>query len=133
MKTLPKDTQIFTCAITLGEITAGHEMTAGGLNVDAARRHRVRAFLNLEIIPNVISISHSTETYYGQILGRIWRRTPPPKASVSTDSHLVALGININDVWIVACAWEHNLTLLTTDKMTPIKDTTPEVNFDNWC
>lgn len=130
LQSLPKNTLVCTSAITLGEISAGHEMTPG----DTHRRHVVRQFLNIYIIPDARPISYSTAFYYGQIMGRLWKRTSPPKPSVSTDSHLVnTLGININDVWIVACAWEHGLTFLTTDSMTAIKTVTPEVTFENWC
>ena len=130
LDSLPKNTLVYTSAITLGEISAGHEMTTGG---DLHRRHMVRQFLNLYVIPDAVPISHATESYYGQIMGRLWKRHPPPKADVSTDAHLLTLGININDVWIVACAWEHGLTLLTTDNMKAIRDVTPEVTFENWC
>lgn len=129
LNSLPKDTLVCTSAITLGEISAGHEMTSG----DLSRRHHVKAFLNIYVIPYVVSISFATELYYGRIMGRVWRAQSPPKASVSTDQHLVNLGVNVNDVWITACAWEHGLTLLTTDSMTAIRAVTSEVAFDNWC
>jgi tRNA(fMet)-specific endonuclease VapC len=130
MNSLPPNTLIYTSAITLGEISAGHEMTGG----DALRHHRVRQFLNLYIIPTSLPISHYTESYYGEIIGRIWKRTPPAKGSISTDAHLVNLGVNINDVWIVASALEHGLTLLTADKMACIRTifTASEVTWDNW-
>jgi predicted nucleic acid-binding protein len=128
LASLPQDTLVCTSAITLGEISAGHEMTSG----DPQRHYQVRQFLTLNIVPYAVSISHYTESYYGQIMGRIWRRSSPPTAKVSSDAHLVQLGVGINDVWIVACAWEHGLTLLTADKMTVIRDVTPEVAFDNW-
>jgi predicted nucleic acid-binding protein len=130
IESLPKNTLIYTSAVTLGEISAGHEMTAPG---DAQRRHLVKQFLNLYIIPYAVSVTHATESYYGQIIGRIWKGTPPPKATISTDAYLVSLGVNINDVWIVACAWEHGLILLTADNMSAIRNVTPEVSFENWC
>jgi tRNA(fMet)-specific endonuclease VapC len=130
IQSLPRNTLIYTSAITLGEISAGHEMTSG----DAHRRHVVKQFLNIYVIPYTLPISYSAEFYYGQIMGRLWKRTSPPKANISTDSHLVnTLGINVNDVWIVASASEHGLILLTTDSMTAIKTVTPEVRFENWC
>lgn len=125
---LPPNTPMYTSAITLGEIAAGHEMTPG----DLLRRHQVRQFLNLNIIPDSVSISHYTESYYGRIMGRIWKMRSPASTKSSSDAHLVQLGINMNDVWIVSCAWEHGLTLLTTDKMSVIRAATPEVTFDNW-
>jgi predicted nucleic acid-binding protein len=129
LNALPMNTLVYASAITLGEISAGHEMTPG----DLQRRHQVRQFLNLYIIPDAVSVSHATESYYGKIMGRIWQRTPPASANTATDVHLVRLGVNMNDVWIVACAWEHGLTLLTTDSMTAIRNVMTEVTFDNWC
>jgi predicted nucleic acid-binding protein len=128
MNSLPKNTLICTSAITLGEMSAGHQMTSG----DAQRRHQVKTFLNLYVIPYAVSISHATESYYGQIIGRIWKKVPPSKSSVKTDAHLVALGVDVNDVWIVASAWEHGLTLLTTDNMACIRAVITEVQFESW-
>lgn len=130
LEALPRIDLVYACAITLGEIVAGHEMTSG----DLVRRHQVGHFLNLHVLPQAIDITLYTRTYYGDIMGRLWRQNPPAKPSVSTDSHLVnTLGLNVNDVWIVACAWEHGLMLLTTDAMTAIRNVTPEVTFENWC
>ncbi len=130
MTSLPQNTLIFFSAITLGEISAGHQMTSG----DLCRRHQVEQFLDLQIVPYSVPVSHYTKSYYGQIIGRIWKRTPPANASISTDAHLVALGVNINDVWIAASAWERGLILLTTDKMARIRAivTDSEITWDNW-
>jgi predicted nucleic acid-binding protein len=130
LEALPKDTVVCTSAINLGEMSAGHEMTSG----DPQRRHKVNQFLNICVVPFSVAISNATRSYYGQIMGRIWKQHPPSKASISSDTHLVALGVNINDVWVVACAWEHGLTLLTTDSMAVIRAVVrpDEVTFDNW-
>jgi predicted nucleic acid-binding protein len=103
-------------------------MTAG----DAQRHHQVRQFLNLNLIPSVVPISHYMQDSYGNIIGRIWKQTPPSNPKTSTDAHLVHLGVNINDVWIVAVAWEQGLILLTDDKMSCIKSVVPEVTWENW-
>jgi predicted nucleic acid-binding protein len=128
VKSLPNSDLIFTSAITLGEISAGHQMAGG----DARRHHQVKSFLNLNLIPSVVPISHYTQDYYGDIVGRIWKRTPPARSGISTDAHLVHLGININDVWIVAVAWERGLILLTADKMSCIRAVLTEVKWENW-
>jgi len=125
---MSKDNLVCTCAIVIGEMSAGHYMTDG----DPRRRHQVRQFLNIWVIPYVVEVRATTESYYGQIVGRLWKVPPLPKSSTDTDAHLVSLGVNVNDVWIVACAWEHNLTLLTADKMAKIREVTPEVTFENW-
>jgi predicted nucleic acid-binding protein len=96
------------------------------------RRNEARAFINAEFAPNALPISRSTGYYYAQIMGRIWKQIPPLKDKVSTDLHLANQGINVNDVWIVASAWEHGLTFLTKDKMTCIRKVTPEVTWESW-
>jgi predicted nucleic acid-binding protein len=126
----PEDTLIFASAITLGEMAAGHEMTPGG---DPRRRQLVQNFLNIYVAPYALSITHSTARTYSEIIGRIWKKRPPSSAKIKTEAHLVSLGVDINDVWIVACAWEHGLTLLTTDSMTCIKEAiSPDVEWDSW-
>jgi predicted nucleic acid-binding protein len=125
---MSKDNLVCTCAIVIGEMSAGHYMTDG----DLQRRHQVRQFLNIWVIPYVVDVRATTESYYGRIMGRLWKIPPLPKPSSGTDAHLVSFGVNVNDVWIVACAWEHNLVLLTSDNMTNIRNVTPEVAFENW-
>jgi predicted nucleic acid-binding protein len=128
LDSMPTNTLVCTSAIVLGEMSAGHHMTAG----DLQRRHQVRQFLNIWVIPYVVAVSATTENYYGQIIGRLWKIPPLPKKGTDTDAHLVSLGVNVNDVWIVASAWEHNLILLTSDSMTNIRNVTSEVTFENW-
>ncbi len=129
LKSLPANTQLRACTITLGEIAAGNEMT---VSTNPKRRNDFIAFINSEFVPNALPISHSTGYYYAQIMGRIWKKIPPVKKGISTDLHLASNGVNVNDVWIVASAWEHGLTFLTNDAMTCIKTETPEVTWEDW-
>jgi predicted nucleic acid-binding protein len=124
----PGQTLVFTSVITLGEIAASFEMTSG----DPKRRHAAANFLNIYAIPYAVNVTPYTRGYYGQIVGRIWKKWSPASSSKKTEVHLVSLGVDINDVWIVACAWEHGLILLTTDAMTNIKSVVPEVTWDSW-
>jgi predicted nucleic acid-binding protein len=129
LKSLPANTQIRASTITLGEIEAGHEMT---VTTDLKRRNEFIAFVQAKFVPNALPISHSTGYYYAKIMGRIWKRFPPAKSSISPDLHLATHGVNVNDVWIVASAWEHGLIFLTNDKMKCIRPQTPEVTWDDW-
>lgn len=52
----------------------------------------------------------------------IWQRNPPANKKISTEAHLASLGVDINDIWICAAALEHNITLVTEDRMACIKD-----------
>lgn len=128
IESLPKSDMIFASAITLGEMSAGHEMSPG----DDHRRHLVNRFLDVHVIPTAIPISHYTRSYYGKIMGRIWQRHPPASSKKRTELHLVEQGLGINDVWIVATAWERGLIFLTTDTMQWIREAASEVAFDTW-
>ena len=129
LRSLPPDTQLRACVVTLGEIKAGHQMTT---TTNQPRMDDYTAFVNGEFRPNALPISASTDQYYADIIGRIWQQHPPANPKIKTEAHLVSLGVDINDVWAVACAWEHGLIFVTTDKMTRIKQLVPEVQFDCW-
>lgn len=129
VQSLPVNTQLRACTITLGEVEAGNLITT---TTDQQKRNQCTAFINATFLPNALPVSTSTRIYYAQIISRIWQKHSPPKGSVQTESHLVSLGVNINDVWIVAVAWEHGLTFVTTDKMQCIRDVVPEVQGENW-
>ena len=67
------------------------------------------------------------------LLGRIWQARTPASPDVKTDAHLVSLGVDINDIWLVAVAWEHGLAVVTTDKMRVIREAVGvDVAFENW-
>jgi predicted nucleic acid-binding protein len=132
LQSQPPDTQVRICAITLGEITASRETTT---TTNQQKRDEEDAFIKANLLPNLLPISNSTGIYYGLIIGRLGRSHPSPSQHTRTEYHLVAhLGVDINDVWVVASAWEHGLTLLTTDKMECIRDVVnaTEVRFDSW-
>ncbi len=128
----PPDTQVRICAITLGEIAASRDTTT---TTNQQRRDEEDAFIKANLLPNLLPISDSTGVYYGRLIGRLGRSYPSPSPKTRTEYHLVEhLGIDINDVWIVASAWEHGLTLLTADKMDCIRQivNATEVEFDSW-
>jgi len=129
LKSLPPNTHLRACTITLGEIEAGHEMVP---TTNPKRRDEFRTFINAAFVPHTLPISLSTGSYYAQIMGRIWRRNPPAKARISTDAHLLSLDVNVNDIWIVASAWEHGLIFLTNDKMSHIRPEVTEIKWENW-
>ena len=129
LSALPQDSMPRVCAITAGEIEAGHRITE---TTNQTRRDEFNRFVVRELHPRVIPVGIQTRIYYGQIVARLWdRHRPPPRRR--TEMHLATLGIDINDLWIVAVAWEHGLTLLTTDSMDEIRKVVPEVEFDSWC
>lgn len=127
-KTAP---HVRVCSITLGEIEAGHRMTA-------TTNRRVRddfvTWLNQVIVPNALPVSATTRIYYADIVGRIWKKHPPTSAGVKTEGHLVSLGVDVNDVWTAAVAFEHGMTLVTQDRMECIREVMQpaELQFDCW-
>ena len=127
--TLPPGVQARVCVITLGEVEAGHQMTQ---STNQQRRNDYTAYINKEFLPTAISVSVNTRTYYADIIGRIWARNSPRTRRRRTEQHLLSLGVDVNDVWIAAVAWEHNLILVTSDAMTVIKNAVPEIRFENW-
>lgn len=129
LKNEPVERWAFACAITLGEVVAGHLMTQ---TTDQTRRDDYERYINENFVPYSIPITDKTREHYGVIMGRIWERHLPPPGR-DTEKHLIQSGVDLNDVWFVACAREHNITAVTNDDMTWIKEAVEgEVRFDNW-
>ena len=128
---VPHDAQWRICSTTLGEIEAGHEMSS---STNQQRRDDYAAFIIEEYLHNALDVTASTRGYYASIVGRIWKKHPPSASKdTRTERHLVDLGIDVNDVWLVSAAWEHGLTVLTRDAMSCIREAVgSDVQFDCW-
>jgi len=129
LRITPPDTQVRVCTITLGECEAGLKMTTA---TNTGKRDSYRSFVVQEFHSHALGIEISTAQSYAEIMARVWRKHPPNRGSVRTEAHLVSLGVDINDVWLFAVAWDHGLTLLTTDNMRVLRECVPEVNVDSW-
>jgi predicted nucleic acid-binding protein len=115
--------------ITVGEIEAAHRGMTQTTN--QARRDEYAKFVNDNFF--IVEVTEHTSAYYGEIMGDIWIKYPPSSKKTDTERHLLELGVDINDVWTVAVAWDHGLTFLTSDEMTCIKKVTEgKVGFDCW-
>ncbi len=126
---IPPEHLVRVCTITIGEIQAGHLTTN---TTSQNRRDEFIAFIYKEFFPYAIEISTSTGQYYAEIIERIWRNHPKPPRR-ETERHLVDLGVDINDVWVAAVAWEHGLVFVTDDNMACIKAAlASDVKFENW-
>ena len=124
-----RNVQIRACVITLGEIEAGHQMTQ---STDPKKRNDYTKFVNREFVPNALGITASTRFHYADVMGRLWKKYPP-QSGQKTERYLVLkFGVDINDVWTVAVAIEHGLTLVTQDKMATIQGVVPELDIENW-
>ncbi len=128
-RTIPAEWLIWVCSITLGEIEAGHRMTH---TTNQLIRDEYTKFVKENFTGFTLDVTEHTRDYYADIMGKIWQNHPPnPKKK--TEQHLLDLGVDINDVWAVAAAWEHGLTFVTKDRMACIKDAVAdEVLFDCW-
>jgi predicted nucleic acid-binding protein len=127
LRAIPVDWLMWVCSITLGEIEAGHQITQ---TTDQKKRDEFSEFVRKTF--SIQEVSEYTKSYYGDIIGRIFRKHPPPTGK-KTERHLVDLGVDINDVWVVAVAWEHGLIVLTNDKMACIKEAVDkDVQFEDW-
>jgi predicted nucleic acid-binding protein len=126
---VPLDSQIRVCTITLGEIEAGHLIAKPA---DAIKQDDYNRFLNEYFVNTALDITTATRIDYAEILAAIWQANAPATHRVRTEAHLVSLGVDINDLWTVAVAREHNLIFATQDKMKVIRKAAPDVQFDCW-
>ena len=114
------DHPLYVSAVTLGEIEYGHATNPGG--VGQPRDEFVR-FVR-EALPQVLPVSRHTAEPYGQIRGALFERFAPKSKKTKTKRAEEMcdpttgreLGIDENDLWIVAQAAERNLVLVTNDK-----------------
>lgn len=131
--TLPEHL-FFISAISLGEIEASYQTTKRDPAIlkDFKRFVREEFMAKTEERSLVLSVDQSSRTFYADIVGRIMNGSTRDLSRERTEAYLARQGIDINDVWIVATAWNHNLTLLTSDKMKAIRQAAPEVRIENW-
>lgn len=127
---VPRDAPVRVCAITLGELEWGYLVTTSS---DEGKRKRHREFVVRRLSRWAYPVTEHSGDRYAKVLQRIWKKRPP-KRGIRTQRHLSELGVDVNDVWIVSVAWEHNLTLLTNDRMDMLRQVVAgDVEFDTWC
>lgn len=113
------DDLVFLCPITHGEVEYGLLVHTG---MDRSRRDTVRAAMaGYRVVP----IDQHTGRDYGAIRAVLFERHAPLDARGRVKSKYVedlidrttgkALGIQENDLWIVAVAVQYDLVLLTGD------------------
>ncbi|MCX7427575.1 MAG: PIN domain-containing protein [Planctomycetia bacterium] len=123
-------------AISLGETEYGHRCVS---DADTAVQFAFRRFVNARV-PRVLTIQRSTSTYYGQIRARLFNKFAPRNGKKRLrPCQLVdpltakCLGIQENDLWIAAQAYESNLVLVTHDKMDRLREVTSDLlAFEDW-
>jgi predicted nucleic acid-binding protein len=136
----PADSPLYVSAVTLGEIEYGHAFNPAGAG---AKRDEFIAFVR-QRLPQILPVSKHTAEPYGLIRAKLAEKFPPPggwrkKVRPEQLYDPVAareLGIDENDLWLVAQAVERNLVLVTSDKMARIWEAVqgvfPSFQLENW-
>jgi tRNA(fMet)-specific endonuclease VapC len=132
---LPAGTPLAVSAITLGEIQYGLCVLDEAPDSGA----ELTEFIN-EQLPMILSVTDTTRIDYGSIRARLFRKYAPGelRRKVRMPEQLVdpvtglTLGIQENDLWIAAQAVEHNLVLVSNDRLTRIREVAPELRVENW-
>lgn len=90
-----------------------------------------------EELPQILPVSHHTTEPYGRIRAALFERFPPKdrrskakRAEEMCDPTTGReLGIDENDLWIVAQAAERNFVLVTHDKMDRIRKALEDIEL----
>jgi len=136
------DSPVYVSVITRGEIVYGHAMNPAGAGT---KRDEFVAFLRGQL-PQILQVSRHTAEPYGHIRAGLVEKFPPGggwsrkgKRRAEQLYDPIAgreLGLDENDLWIVAQAVERNLVLVTSDKMMRIRETArelyPNLRFEDW-
>ncbi len=130
------DAPLYISAISLGEIQYGHAAHPAGAG---PVRESFVEFVR-DKFPQVLKVSGHTAQPYGRIrvalfdklgLGPESRKSKKKRAEQLCDPITGReLGIDENDLWIVAQAAERNLVLVTHDKMVRIRKALQESEID---
>ncbi len=127
---------LYVSAITLGEIEYGHA-------TNPARRQDFVEFFR-ERLPQFLPVSHHTAGPYGRIRAALFEAFAPKlkKTKRRRAEELCEpttgreLGIDENDLWIVAQAVERNLVLVTHDRFVRIRQALEDlqigVQIEDW-
>jgi hypothetical protein len=113
---------------TRGELEGGHRMSP---SFDQTKIDEFWTFVNKNFF--TLEPSPDLPVCYGEIIGRLHQKYPK-KVGLKVENWLVGIGVQVNDVLLVAEAWSHNLIFLTNDNIEKIKEVLEpgEVRFDNW-
>jgi tRNA(fMet)-specific endonuclease VapC len=132
---LPAGTLLTVSAITLGEIEYGLRV----LDEAAGFEAELAGFVQ-EQFPLILDVTATTQSDYGSIRARLFRKYAPgelrrkarqPEQLVNPVTGLT-LGIQENDLWIAAQAVEHNLVVVSNDRLTHIREVASELRVENW-
>jgi len=131
------DTRIYLSAVTLGELQYGF---------DVLSQHEKQELGNvIEFVhgqgPTIVDINRHVAREYGRIRAKLFEQFAPndkkrkglrPEQLCDPVTSL-ELGIQENDLWIVAQAITYGLILVTNDKLNQIREVVgDELYIENW-
>jgi tRNA(fMet)-specific endonuclease VapC len=116
---------LYISVVTRGEIEFGHCITH---STNTQRRDEYDQFVKEKFVGRfIIPVTTATGLYYGDLKAKLFTKHPPkgrkenhPECCIDQVTGF-ELGIDENDLWIAAQAIEHNLILVTNDKLKKIK------------
>jgi tRNA(fMet)-specific endonuclease VapC len=134
---LPEEAPLRISVISLGEIEYGHRLLG-----KAGDAEQEAAFLGLieNRFPTPLPVSKHTRTSYGPLRAQLFEKFAPKELrkknrrpeQLTDPATGHELGIDENDLWIAAQALEHNLVLVTHDKMARLREVAPELRVEDW-
>ena len=129
LRNISKSVRFGVSVITFGEIAVGLLDD----QIDSVQKKHL-AFVK-SFNPWIVDIGLHTTEQYGKLRGRLKDKGEVRQIAHSLVDRLtwLELGSMENDLWIVAQAITRNLTLVTNDKLTRIRDVTgDELHIENW-
>jgi len=130
--------RVWISAITWGEIEHGYQALKGQAQILEVK---FRQFMQ-DISPAVLAVDRHVAQEYGRIKALCFDRFGPQKEKKSKRLRLNQLidpisgrelGIDDNDLWVVAQAVTRNMTLVSDDKLRRIRKVVGDsLNIENW-
>lgn len=134
---LSDDVPLCVSMITLGEMQFGDKITT---TTDQAKRDEFKKWFRDKFpVPFRLTITEHTTECYGDIRSQLFKQFPPcgkreNHPEMCFDKVMAKeLGIDENDLWIAAQAIEHNLILVSNDRMNRIQTAAGrELYLEDW-
>lgn len=126
----PHERKLILGKTVRGEIIGGHEMSS---SADQTEIERFWAFVDEHffLIEELETFAHVSQKY-GELIGRLHAKYPRI-GDKNNQAWLSRIGVQINDVWLVAEAWTYGLVCATHDDMQKITDVMGnDLRFEDW-
>lgn len=122
VQALPPQSLIYTSAVILGEITYAHLISP---TTDLQKRRDYEQFVRSKFHHRILPVTHHTIDSYAYLRSNLFNvtgsKTSKRPELWEDPATGAALGIEENDLWLAAQSIEHNLVLVTNDKMNRIR------------